>query len=129
MKTLLLLTFAVALTLATSMSTQAADSKPGHVYHVVSFKFKPDASPEKIKEVEKAFRDLKKKVPQIISLKAGTNISPEKHDKGFTHGWVLEFATDKDRDAYLVHPDHKEFGKLVGPVLADVFVIDFADKP
>ena len=26
---------------------------------------------------------------------------------------------------YLVHPDHKAFGKALGPVLEDVFVIDF----
>jgi hypothetical protein len=37
----------------------------------------------------------------------------------------LTFKTAADRDAYLVHPDHKAFGSLVGPVLADVFVIDF----
>ena len=40
-------------------------------------------------------------------------------------GWVLAFKSEKDRDDYLVHPDHKAFGKLVGPVLEDVFVIDY----
>ena len=29
---------------------------------------------------------------------------------------------------YLVHPDHKAFGKLVGPLLDDVFVVDFWAK-
>ncbi len=38
---------------------------------------------------------------------------------------ILSFKSDKDRDAYLVHPAHKEFGKLLGPVMADVFVVDF----
>ena len=42
--------------------------------------------------------------------------------------WVLGFMSDADRDAYLVHPDHKEFGKLLKPVLADVFVVDFWAK-
>jgi len=58
----------------------------------------------------------------------GTNNSPENLNKGFTHGFVLTFKTEKDRDAYLVHPDHKAFGKLVGGVLADVFVLDFLAK-
>jgi len=30
---------------------------------------------------------------------------------------------------YLEHPEHKAFGKLIGPVLEDVFVIDFWAKP
>ena len=34
-------------------------------------------------------------------------------------------ASEKDRDAYLPHPEHKAFGKVLGPVMDDVFVIDF----
>jgi hypothetical protein len=41
---------------------------------------------------------------------------------------VLTFKSAKERDAYLVHPDHKDFGKLVGPAVEDVFVIDFQAK-
>jgi hypothetical protein len=96
--------------------------------HVVAFKFKDTATKEKIKEVEDAFRALKGKIPQIVSYEWGTNISPEKLDKGFTHGFILTFKNEKDRDAYLVHPDHKKFGELVGGVLTDVFVIDFWAK-
>ena len=58
----------------------------------------------------------------------GINNSPENKNKGCTHGFILTFHTEKDRDAYLVHPQHKEFGKLVGPLLDDVFVLDFWAK-
>ena len=95
------------------------------LYHVVSLKFKENATREQIKAVEDAFVGLKQKIPGIASVTWGTNVSPEKHDKGFTHCFVLTFASEKDRDAYLPHPDHKAFGKVLGPVLADVFVIDF----
>jgi Stress responsive A/B Barrel Domain len=101
----------------------------GKLIHMVSFKFKPTATPAQIKEVEDAFRALKKRIPQIVSYEWGTNVSPEKHDKGFTHGFILSFKSAEHRDAYLVHPEHKKFGELVGPVLADVFVIDFWAKP
>ena len=97
----------------------------GKLVHMVAFKFKPTATKEQIKEVEDAFLALKEKIPQIASYEWGMNVSPEKHDKGFTHGFIVTFKTEKDRDDYLVHPDHKKFGELVGPVLADVFVIDF----
>ncbi len=112
-----------------ALTTTAADSANGKkgnkLRHVVAFKFKDTATPEDIKKVETAFRDLKKKIKEIQDLEWGTNNSTEGHNKGTTHGWILTFKSEKDRDVYLVHPDHKEFGKLVGPVLADVFVIDF----
>ena len=38
---------------------------------------------------------------------------------------MLSFGSDADRDAYLVHPDHVAFGKLLSPILDDVFVIDY----
>jgi hypothetical protein len=101
----------------------------GELVHMVSFKFKPEATPSQIKEVETAFAALQKQIPQIVSFEWGTNVSPEKLDKGFTHGFILTFKNTADRDAYLVHPDHQKFGGLVGPVLADVFVVDFLSKP
>jgi stress responsive alpha/beta barrel protein len=97
----------------------------GALYHVVSLKFKDSATKEQVKAVEDAFRGLKEKVPGITLLKWGTNVSPEKLNKGFTHCFVLTFAGEKERDVYLVHPEHQAFGKLLRPVLDDVFVIDF----
>jgi len=98
------------------------------LYHVVSIKFKETATPEQIRAVEEAFKALKGQVPGVVSLTWGTNVSPEKRNMGFTHCFILTFADDKDRDIYLTHPAHKEFGKLLGPVMADVFVIDFWAK-
>jgi hypothetical protein len=110
--------------LAVTMSAPAAEK----LNHVVSFKFKSTASPDDIKKVETAFRDLKTKIPQIVSYEWGTNVSKEKHDKGFTHCFILSFKSEKDRDAYIDHPEHKAFGKLLHPYLDDVFVIDFWAK-
>jgi hypothetical protein len=109
-------------------AASGGDAKGGELLHVVSLKFKPGATPEQIGLVEKSFEGLKQKVPGITSLKWGTNVSPEKHAKGFTHCFVLTFASEKDRDAYLVHEDHKAFGAVLKPVLEDVFVIDFWAK-
>jgi hypothetical protein len=113
--------------LAAQAETPAETPGKKQLYHVVSLKFKPDAKPEQIKEVEEAFAALKTKVPGITSLHWGTNVSPEKRNHGFTHCFVLTFATEKDRDGYLVHPEHKAFGTLLGPILGDVMVNDFED--
>ena len=124
MKQLILIT-AVTLAFAFSTTPTRADESKKALYHVVSFKFKADAKPEQIKAAEAAFVELKEKIPTITSLNWGTNVSPEKHAKGFTHCFILTFASEKDRDDYLPHPAHKAFGKVLGPVVADVFVIDF----
>jgi hypothetical protein len=117
-------TLCVAILAGVTASAVAAEK----VQHVVSFKFKSTAKPEDIKKVETAFAGLKKKIPQIKALEWGTNISPENLNKGFTHCWILTFSSAADRDAYLIHPDHKEFGKKLGQVLEDVFVIDIVAK-
>lgn len=114
----------------TKADTAAADAKDGKgtLFHVVSLKFKEGTTPEQIKAVEDAFAALKTKVPGVTSLHFGTNVSPEKLNKGYTHCFVLSFATEKDRDVYLTHPEHKAFGKVLGPVLGEVMVIDFWSK-
>jgi hypothetical protein len=108
-------------------TTEAKDAK-GALYHVVSIKFKEGATPEQIKAVEDAFAALKTKVPGVTSLHYGSNVSPENRNKGYTHCFILTFATEKDRDVYLKHPEHQAFGKVLGPVLGDVMVIDFWGK-
>jgi hypothetical protein len=97
----------------------------GKLEHVVCFKFKSTASPQDISKVEQAFQALKQQISQITALEWGTNVSKEQRDKGFTHCFILTFKSEKDRDTYIEHPQHKAFGNLVGPVLDDVFVIDF----
>lgn len=117
----------IALLTTFAISGIAAENT-GKLRHVVALKFKEGTAPEEIQKVENAFRDLKKKIPQITALEWGTNNSPEKHDKGFTHCFILTFKSEKDRDIYLPHPDHKKFGGILGPVLADAFVIDYWAK-
>ncbi len=118
-----------AMALAALLATAADSPRPagsrGDLVHMVSFKFKESAGPEGIRKVEEAFAALQKTIPQIASYEAGTNVSPEGLNKGFTHGFLLTFRTAKDRDDYLVHPEHKEFARLIGPYIEDVFVIDF----
>ena len=122
---MILLALGVVLAFSFVGVVSGAESGTKRLHHVVSLKFKAAATKAQIDEVVTAFRDLKKKIPGIQKLEWGTNVSPEKHDKGFTHVFVLSFSSDQDRDGYLVHPDHKAFGKLLGPVLEDVFVLDF----
>ncbi len=122
-----ILSLLLALLAGLAFAAVAAEkpARSTRLLHVVSFKFKAAAKPEQIEQVVAAFRNLKRKIPGIKKFEWGTNISPEKHDKGFTHGFILTFKSEKERDDYLVHPEHKAFGQLLGPILEEVFVIDY----
>lgn len=96
--------------------------------HVVLFKFKDGTSAEQIKAVEDAFRALPGKIKVIQDFEWGTDVSPEGKAQGFTHCFLLTFRTEADRDAYLPHPAHKEFGSMLRPVLDKVLVMDYWAK-
>ena len=93
--------------------------------HVVLFKFKEGTPGDKVAEIQKALVGLKDKIPQIASCEWGLNNSPENLNKGFTHCFFITFKTEEDRAIYLPHPDHKAFGELAGPYIADVLVVDY----
>ena len=123
--TVLLLTVPVAIL----MSTPSAQSKPAEsdrlLRHVVLFKFKEDASEEKIDEIVTAFTALPDKIDAIHDFEWGEENSPENLSKGLTHCFLVTFKSEEDRATYLPHPAHQEFVKLVKPVVADVLVADY----
>lgn len=107
------------------INANTSDHHGKKLRHVVLFKFKDSATPQDISSVEKAFKALPGKIPQIRDFEWGLNNSPEGLDKGFTHCFFLTFNSEKDREIYLPHPDHKAFGKALGPFLEDVLVVDY----
>lgn len=111
----------------TVLTTNLFSSNPPKklLRHVVMFKFKDGTSAEDIKKVENAFADLPKKIKTIKGFEFGTNNSPEGLNQGFTHLFFLTFESEKDRNDYLPNPDHKAFGKVLGPYLDKVMVMDY----
>lgn len=103
--------------------TEGTDSQV--LRHVVLFKFKDTSSNQQIREVEDAFRALPGQVDEICDFEWGTDVSVENLQQGFTHCFLVTFRSEDDRAAYLPHPAHKEFGKILGPHLDKVLVIDY----
>jgi hypothetical protein len=97
--------------------------------HVVFFSFKETSTPEDVKSVVDAFRELQNKIDGIEAFEWGNNSSPEGLNQGLTHAFTLTFHSDAARDAYLPHPAHKDFGALLGPHLDKVMVVDYWTKP
>lgn len=93
--------------------------------HVVLFRYKPETTPAQLDEINRAFQDLQLQIPEIRGFERGTNNSPEGLAKGFTHGYLITFESEADRDAYLPHPAHKKFVELLGGKLEEPFVFDY----
>ena len=108
-----------------TMSTLNAQNSEKMLRHVVLFKFKDASSATDIKKVEDAFRALPSKIPTIKSFEWGKNNSPENLNQGFTHCFFVGFASEKDREVYLPHPEHKAFVAVLSPHLDKVLVIDY----
>jgi hypothetical protein len=124
-----LLSLAVLVGCAPAAGTPALPDEA--VRHVVVFKYKEGTSEAQIQRVTEAFRDLQDRIPGIIAFEHGVNDSPEGRDLGFTHVYLMTFADASARDSYLPHPEHREFGQLLGgmDVLEDVFVVDYRPEP
>lgn len=75
-------------------------------------------------EVFRVIEDLPKKIPGILSLTWGPNISTEGLDQGYTHSFIMTFESVAARDAYLPHPVHERAKAQVVPHLESVIVCD-----
>lgn len=104
------------------ISASAADKI---LRHIVMYKFKEDVKPAQIQEVIDAFAGLPKKIPLIIGFEHGTNASKEGKSEGFTHAFVVTFKNEADRDAYIAHPAHEAFVKVVRDRREKVVVFDY----
>lgn len=109
--------------LMNSLSSLAGDYR-----HVVLFKFKDSAEKAEIAKLEKAFNALEEKIEEIKDFEWGTNVSPEGHDKGFTHCFLVTFEDKSGLEAYLPHPAHKDFVAKLKPLMEDVLVVDYVAK-
>ncbi len=96
--------------------------------HVVLFKFKADTTPEKLKAIEAKFAWMQGQIKEIKAFEWGTNNSPEGLAQEFTHCFLVTFENGAGRDAYLIHPAHKEFVDLAKPSIEKVLVVDYDAK-
>ncbi|MEM6319461.1 MAG: Dabb family protein [Bacteroidota bacterium] len=93
--------------------------------HIVNLKYKETATQEQVEEAVKTFMNLKNEIPEIANIEWGINDSTEGASKGFTHCFTLTFNDEHAREVYLFHEAHLALVKKVGPIIGDVFVMDY----
>jgi hypothetical protein len=93
--------------------------------HVVLFAFNDMVTPQRLKEIEDTFRALPEQIEEIHALEGGADVSVENLTRGFSHCFLVTFLSEADRNAYLPHPAHQEFVRLVEPYANKVLVVDY----
>jgi Na+/serine symporter len=118
--------FLIAIIILISMQiTSAQNNEKKVLRHVVLFGWKAGTDTSAINKIVSSFKALPSKIDLIKGLEYGTNNSPENLNNGLTHCFLLTFKTEADRNAYLIHPAHKQFGAALKPKPDYITVLDY----
>ena len=101
------------------------EASPTKLRHIVLFGFKPGVTPAQIEDIVARFRNLQHEIAGIENFEWGPDVSPEGIAQGHSHAFVLTFASEAARDAYLPHPKHEAFVQEVGAVVEKALVVDY----
>lgn len=77
------------------------------VRHCVFVRLKPTLPPAQVADLFQKLSGLQQKIPGLLDFSGGPDCSSEGLQKGFTHAFVMTFADEASRDAYLPHPEHE----------------------
>lgn len=80
------------------------------IRHIVLIRFKPDVPEPKIAALFAELRQIEGKVAGLLAITAGKSESPEQIERGYMHGFVVDFADWAALQTYQDHPDHKRLG-------------------
>lgn len=84
------------------------------IRHIVLIKFRTDLPEASIAALFKELHAIEGKVPGLISITSGRSESPEQMERGYMHGFVVDFDDWAGLQAYQDNADHQSLGaKLV----------------
>jgi hypothetical protein len=94
------------------------------IHHMVLVKFAA-AKLQRAPELMVALENLRKIMPGFLALCGGPYSSPEGLNQGYTHGYLMTFASADARNEYLTHPEHEKLKAAFLPDLEGVVAFDF----
>lgn len=81
------------------------------IRHCVFVQFKSEVSSAQRKALFGQIESLQSRLAGLLVVHIGQNVSPETGmDKGFSDGFMIDFKTAHDRDAYLLDAEHQAIG-------------------
>jgi len=117
-----------SLILAAMLPSPATAQDSGSFRHFVSFQFKEGTTDDDSTRIIGEFMELKNKIDTIVSIEWGTSENVEPLNDGFTHSFLVTFKDRAGLEAYLPHPAHEEFKKILKPHLKKVYVFDYTAR-
>jgi len=80
------------------------------IRHIVLIRFKPEMSEAAIAKVFAALPKLSARLPGVLGFAFGRSESPEQIERGYMHGFTLDFASWEALATYQADAGHKAFG-------------------
>ncbi|WP_299746233.1 Dabb family protein [uncultured Tateyamaria sp.] len=80
------------------------------IRHIVLTKFKPDTSEDKIAGIYAGLSALAYKLPGAQNFTGGRSESPEQIERGYMHGFVIDFDGWDALQTYADNDEHKALG-------------------
>jgi Stress responsive A/B Barrel Domain len=80
------------------------------IRHIVLVKFKETVSASTISSIFSDLAAIKQKLTGVLSITSGKSESPEKIERGYLHGFIIDFVDWQALQTYQDHPDHKAVG-------------------
>ncbi len=80
------------------------------IRHIVLIRFDPAVSEPTIDGLFDELQEIEGKVPGLLSITSGRSESPEQMERGYMHGFVVDFDDWDGLQRYQVHPDHQRLG-------------------
>jgi hypothetical protein len=100
------------------------------IRHIVLIRFRPEITASAIDSIFADLRATCALLPGALAMTAGRSESPEQIERGYLHGFVIDFTDWAALAAYQEHPDHKRAGAalVAGAVggLDGILVFDLA---
>ena len=80
------------------------------IRHIVLTKFRPEITEDKISKIYAGLSILTEKLPGAHNFIGGRSQSPEQIERGYMHGFVIDFDSWADLKIYAEHPEHQALG-------------------
>ncbi|MGJ5620678.1 Dabb family protein [Sulfitobacter sp. MF3-043] len=80
------------------------------IRHIVLTKFKPDTTEDKIEGIYAGLSALAEKLPGAQNFTGGRSESPEQIERGYMHGFVIDFDNWAALKNYADNPEHQALG-------------------
>ncbi len=80
------------------------------IRHIVLIRFDTSLTEAAIAELFAELPLIRARMPGIGAIHAGRSESPEQIERGYLHGFTVDFDSWQALAAYQIHPDHQSLG-------------------